>query len=129
MSKFCSNCGNALEDNAMFCNKCGTQTINNQINNNQVYGVNNTTTKKKVKFHWGIPTALFVQFMVVWILNTLVRVIDMERLRNCIENCEPSIFVNIMSVILIISMIAFAFVFPSLIAVIIVYVVQKGNNN
>lgn len=53
----------------------------------------------------------------------------MGRLSNCIENCEPSIFVNIMSVILIISMIAFAFVFPSLIAVIIVYVVQKGNNN
>lgn len=60
MSKFCSNCGNALEDNAIFCNKCRTQTINNQINNNQVYGVNNTTPKKKVKFHWGIPTVLFV---------------------------------------------------------------------
>lgn len=25
MSKFCRNCGNILEDNATFCNKCGTK--------------------------------------------------------------------------------------------------------
>ena len=25
MSKFCSNCGNQLDDNARFCNNCGTQ--------------------------------------------------------------------------------------------------------
>ena len=67
--------------------------------------------------------------MVIYILNTLVRVIDIERLSNCIKNCEPSIFVNIMSVISIISVILLVFVFLSLIAVIIVYVVQKGNNN
>lgn len=50
MVKFCSRCGNALDDSAKFCSGCGAQTyqqvINNQINNsqlnnNQIYEANN----------------------------------------------------------------------------------------
>jgi len=30
MSKFCSNCGNMLDDNAIFCGKCGTKAVTEQ---------------------------------------------------------------------------------------------------
>ena len=45
MSKFCTNCGNQLEDNSTFCTKCGTQLGGNAPQNNSVLGggVNNST--------------------------------------------------------------------------------------
>ena len=36
MSKFCANCGNALEDNAAFCNKCGSPVEVVNPNDNMV---------------------------------------------------------------------------------------------
>lgn len=36
MSKFCANCGNGLEDNAAFCNKCGSPVEFVNQNNNMV---------------------------------------------------------------------------------------------
>ncbi len=35
MSKFCSNCGNELEENVKFCPKCGKGTENSTSNNTE----------------------------------------------------------------------------------------------
>ena len=39
MSKFCSNCGNKLDENVAFCNKCGNSV--NQDNNTNATIINN----------------------------------------------------------------------------------------
>lgn len=42
MSKFCSQCGNEVEDNVAFCNKCGNPIELNNTNNMNPNNYNNT---------------------------------------------------------------------------------------
>lgn len=121
MAKFCSNCGGVLEDNAV-CTYCNN-TLNDQ-NNNVV--VNNNDSKKKVRFHWEIPFIIFIQWILVWLVNFVVNMPSGE----CLDiACEPTSFESIMNVIRTFSTILCTFTIPSLIAVIIVYVVQKGKKD
>lgn len=121
MANFCGNCGRPLEDNAV-CTYCNN-TLNNQ-NNNVV--MNTSSPKKKVRFHWEIPFILFIQYVLVFII---IFVVEAARFSSseCIEfGCESSTIMNGISTF---STILCAFTFPSLIAVIIVYIVQKGKKN
>lgn len=124
MSKFCSNCGQQLDDNAVFCNNCGN-SLSNQVSNNNTE--NTSFSKKKVKFHWGIPFTLFIQFIIVKVIYSTFNIISNVNSNDCIENCDNnSIFMNIINFINRFSTILAIFIIPSLIAVIIIYVVQKG---
>lgn len=53
MAKYCSNCGNELNDNVEFCPKCGAaqgNKANNNVNSNQ----NNQGTTQKSKLVAGL---------------------------------------------------------------------------
>lgn len=129
MSKFCGNCGKELDDNAVFCANCGNQT-NEQINT----AITNNSSKKKVKFHWEIPFILFIQFIVVEILRIIINLVNNEKVNECIQNLgdncnDPSVLMNIMNFIKTFSIFLAIFIVPSFIAILIVYLVQKGKDN
>ena len=44
MAKFCTNCGQSIEEGINNCPNCGTAVNNNNINNNVTGNVNNNTT-------------------------------------------------------------------------------------
>jgi len=47
MAAFCSNCGNKLENNEMYCPKCGKKATGENTNNNYNIGYN-TDSKSKI---------------------------------------------------------------------------------
>ena len=53
MAKYCSNCGNKIEDGEKFCSRCGknSQEANNEFNN---YSSSNTTNAPKSKLVAGL---------------------------------------------------------------------------
>lgn len=126
MANFCGNCGRPLEDNAV-CTYCNN-TLNNQ-NNNVV--MNTSSPKKKVRFHWEIPLIPWILWTLVTLIKTTVGAIISSR--SCEIACEPSAFettfLSIINVVSAFSTILCVFSIPSLIVVIIVYIVQKGKKN
>lgn len=127
MSKFCGNCGKELDDNTVFCANCGN-SLGNQ-DNNIVENNNINTAKSKTKFHWGIPFTLFIQFIIVKLVYGTFNIISNVNSNDCIENCNNnSIFMIIMNFINRFSTILAIFIIPSLIAVLIIYLVQKGKD-
>lgn len=124
----CDNCGNIVDGSVKFCPNCG-KSLN--VNNN--YNINNDTAKK-VNFHWGIPFILFIQFIVVEILRTIINLVNNAKINECIQNLgdncsDPSVLMNIMNFIKTFSIFLAIFIVPSFIAVLIVYLVQKGKDN
>ena len=59
MSKFCSKCGKALNDNSRFCDGCGTQVIeinnqiqeNQQVDNNMQHEINNSVQTEVTNYN------------------------------------------------------------------------------
>ena len=120
----CNNCGNIVDDSVKFCPNCG-KSLN--ANNNDII---NNDTAKKVKFHWEIPFVLFIQFIIVRLIYSVVRITSDINARECIENCnDSSMIMSIISFINKISTVLAIFVIPSIIIVLIVYLVQKGKGN
>ena len=91
--KYCSNCGQQLNENATFCTKCGSKTISNS-NNNTEQNINNdmmcpkchsnninvqvvTSTKIKNKHH-SIWYWIFIGWwleILLWLFLTIPRLL------------------------------------------------------
>lgn len=75
---FCAKCGNLLEDNAKFCDKCGTATIANNYNASNVANkiVDNEVqlsvkpTYKSIYFMWSTYVAI-VLIMILFIIFSI----------------------------------------------------------
>lgn len=67
MSKFCANCGNALEDNAAFCNKCGNPVEGVNPNDNMV-----NATVVNSSSNIGVGASIQKREIVTAILLTIV---------------------------------------------------------
>lgn len=71
---FCAKCGNVLEDNARFCDKCGTATMSNNYNTTNVATkiVDNEVqlsikpTYKSIYFMWS--TYVFIALMMIFFI-------------------------------------------------------------
>ena len=71
---FCAKCGNVLEDNARFCDKCGTATMANNYNSTNVATkiVDNEVqlsikpTYKSIYFMWS--TYVFIALMMIFFI-------------------------------------------------------------
>lgn len=59
MERFCSNCGNVLDENAKFCSKCGKQT-----NENEIDIVNSTKIIEKPKRKKGCLIAILAIILI-----------------------------------------------------------------
>lgn len=54
MAKYCSNCGNKIEDGEKFCSKCGKRTTEEKTNNEFNYTSSNTSNAPKSKIVAGL---------------------------------------------------------------------------
>lgn len=63
MAKFCTNCGNELEENAIMCSKCGKMVNNNTSNGN---------TKKKGLPAWAIVLIVFGGIIFISIIGFIM---------------------------------------------------------
>lgn len=70
MSKFCSNCGNELADQAVICPKCGVST-----GQNAVAGNNNNTSN-------GMATAGFVLSFFVPLLGLIFSILGLKKVKE-----------------------------------------------
>lgn len=71
MSKFCSNCGNELADQAVICPKCGVSTgQNTAVSNN-----NNNTSN-------GMATAGFVLSFFVPLLGLIFSILGLKKVKE-----------------------------------------------
>lgn len=98
MSKFCSNCGNELADQAVICPKCGVST-----GQNAVAGNNNNTSN-------GMATAGFVLSFFVPLLGLIFSILGLKKVKETsagkglatagIINSSIALFIILISVII-----------------------------
>lgn len=103
MSKFCSNCGNELAEQAVICPKCGVST-----GQNAVAGNNNNTSN-------GMATAGFILSFFVPLLGLIFSIIGLKKVKETNKGKGLStagiIISSIAMLITLISVIAFSVAF------------------
>lgn len=99
MAKFCTNCGNQLEENAAMCLKCGCLVVEGNISGNDLNASSNEKKKKGLPT-WAIiliivgsvllvPLIIFI-VVIVFTFNSMNNIIDdvKDNVENIIESKE-----------------------------------------
>lgn len=97
MAKYCSNCGNKVDENAYICLKCGV-VVNNSMNNQ------NSNIEDKGGFVWGllgffVPVAGLILYL-VW---------KNERPKTAKNVGIGALLSVVLNILLVVFMILFAF--------------------
>ena len=68
---FCKNCGNEIEDNVNFCDRCGFSTASNKVNESKHVDKNKSNFSTGVFLMLVLPITILIAFIVIVVISCI----------------------------------------------------------